>query len=591
MKRNFYKLISIGLFLIISILTLTTSIAMAGGWAMVALDSLPVAPRVGEVLHLGFTVRQHAVTPLNVVEPYLVAQNEEAGISIRVNARQEGAVGHFVVDVVFPSPGTWIWGIRPEPFGTIPEYYEPLTVLPAIDTANTTTSTNPQSKVDYGRALFVAKGCSACHTYSGITHSIPGPVIGPDLTNHPADPTFLRQWLHDPASIRPDTRMPNLGLDEAEIEALIDFLTPEPFFIRSEGAKGPLIVYDMAHMQQQFTLPAGMPSADWKYYYTAKAWEDYTFLQAFDPQTGLSEKFFALALDGRWTLSSVSPSGRWIALTRIASDHEKAILKKEGWWQTDIQIVDADKGQVVHSAKLDGNFEIEAISASGDSLFLIQHLPATNPKRYLVRLYDLIAEELQSDALRDKTATDEFMTGLAWGGLASVDGQWLLTLYLNTQRNVAFIHALNLESKFPLCIDLPSGEGDFSQLRHYSLALSADGQRVYAANAALGVVAEVSLNTFDIIRQDNFPASIPTEMTVEYDSTPANFSILSKDGQMLYFSSGWDVWGYDTKSRQVSGPYLSNVQIRGMGLSGDGQRLYVAIEGQSPVAIEIAKEE
>ena len=183
------------------------------------------------------------------------------------------------------------------------------------------------------------------------------------------------------------------------------------------------------------------------------------------------------------------------------------------------------------------------------------------------------------------------MTGLAWGGVASPDGQWLLTLYLNTQRNTAFIHALNLENKFPVCIDLPSGSGDLAQLKHYSLALAPDGQTVYAANAALGVVAEVSLSSYRVIGKVEFPASSPPEtMANDEAATPTNYSVLSQDGQELYFSSGWDVWGYDAKTRQVHGPYLSNLPLRGLDLSGDEQHLYIALEGQSPLTLNLAQD-
>jgi hypothetical protein len=222
-------------------------------------------------------------------------------------------------------------------------------------------------------------------------------------------------------------------------------------------------------------------------------------------------------------------------------------------------------------------------------LFLVQHLPAVNPDHYLIRLYDLANEELLVDPLRAKGA-DEVMAGLAWGGVASPDGRWLLTLYLNTSHNMAFIHALNLVEKFPVCIDLPSGEGDFEQLEYYSLTLAPNGRAVYAANPALGIVAEVSLDTFQVTRQVEFAATIPLETTTaSYAETPTNYSILSKDGQRLYFSGGWDVWGYNTQSHEVSGPHLSDIPIKGLGLSKEGQRLFVATDEQ-PLILDLAED-
>ena len=79
----------------------------------------------------------------------------------------------------------------------------------------------------YGRALFQAKGCTACHLHREVN---PGAGVGiePELTEAVFDPAYLRAWLLDPASIRPGTRMPNLGLSETEIEALIAFINYVP---------------------------------------------------------------------------------------------------------------------------------------------------------------------------------------------------------------------------------------------------------------------------------------------------------------------------------------------------------------------------
>ena len=396
----------------------------------------------------------------------------------------------------------------------------------------------------------------------------------------------------------------------------------ELFLVRPEGAKGPLVAYDMSGGREYFTLPAGMLSADGQHYYAAhtlmsndifslnmllangwtlrpfasaqgrlRSGQAYgaamsppgsTRLDAFDSGAGNLERRFVL--DGDWALNGVSPSGRWLALTRIAAPlrlppSERGegeggqAWAKAGQRETDVQIVDADSGQVVHVLNLDGNFEVETISADGKSLFLVQHLPAVNPDHYLIRLYDLSKEQLLVDPLRAKGA-DEVMAGLAWDGIASPDGRWLLTLYLSTRRNVAFIHALNLHDKYPACIDLPSGSGDFDQLKHYTLALSPDGRKVYATNPVLGVVAEVSLNQLKVMRAVTFDAGIMTKY-----APGSSRSLVSKDGRALYFSSGPVLWRYDIASRTVSAPHAVSAPIVGLGLSSDDQQLYVASEG------------
>jgi len=103
--------------------------AAAGGWAIVTVDQLPGEVHAGEAISLGLMVRQHGVTPTNEVDPYVQAYSPESGESVRAYAVQEGEVGHFVVEIVFPAAGTWEWSVVPAPFeGTL---FEPLNVQPA----------------------------------------------------------------------------------------------------------------------------------------------------------------------------------------------------------------------------------------------------------------------------------------------------------------------------------------------------------------------------------------------------------------------------------------------------------------------------
>lgn len=115
--------------------------AHAGGWAVVTLDTLPREVHAGQALHLGFMVRQHGRTPIDndpfgngLLKPYLAATNADTGKALQIDAKKEGSLGHFVVDVTFPSAGTWEWSITPPPFeGTT---FAPLTVLPAASGTN-----------------------------------------------------------------------------------------------------------------------------------------------------------------------------------------------------------------------------------------------------------------------------------------------------------------------------------------------------------------------------------------------------------------------------------------------------------------------
>lgn len=83
------------------------------------------------------------------------------------------------------------------------------------------------SQVDLGRQLFVAKGCITCHYNSKVTSSSDYLTIdigALNLSKFSATPEVLRLRLKDPTLVKSDTKMPNLNLSDAEIEALIAFI-------------------------------------------------------------------------------------------------------------------------------------------------------------------------------------------------------------------------------------------------------------------------------------------------------------------------------------------------------------------------------
>lgn len=87
------------------------------------------------------------------------------------------------------------------------------------------------SPAGQGRLLFEAKGCSGCHTVTGLSRG----KVGPNLTHVYSRETFaggifemntdsLRRWLRDPPGEKPGSRMPNLNLAPQEITQLIAYL-------------------------------------------------------------------------------------------------------------------------------------------------------------------------------------------------------------------------------------------------------------------------------------------------------------------------------------------------------------------------------
>ena len=87
------------------------------------------------------------------------------------------------------------------------------------------------SDADAGFNLFQTKGCSGCHTVDGVSKG----MIGPNLTHVLSRTSFagsllemspanLRRWLRDPPKVKPGSKMPNLGLSDADITQLIAYL-------------------------------------------------------------------------------------------------------------------------------------------------------------------------------------------------------------------------------------------------------------------------------------------------------------------------------------------------------------------------------
>lgn len=253
--------------------------AQAGGWAVVTVDELPPYGYADVPMTLGFTVRQHGQHPVNLENVVLTANHLPKGETLTFTARQEGPTGHYMVEVLLPTAGTWDWSIQPDWFAPMPlvalTVLEPKTTLPRplqallpwrvtglgalvlgstvlwshVPTHQLRTPTtlfgvslvvsglgwlglgaqlpSPAVQPDpitYGRALFMAKGCNSCHLHDEALNAW-STEIGPNLTAYQKTTAYLRVWLKDPKAIKPTTEMPNLELKADEIEALAAFLT------------------------------------------------------------------------------------------------------------------------------------------------------------------------------------------------------------------------------------------------------------------------------------------------------------------------------------------------------------------------------
>lgn len=102
------------------VVMLTAGPAAAGSWAVTTLDSVPAAAS-GETVEIGFTIRQHGVTPVNPDG----SPDRDVGIVLRSEGGEEWffaaepsvEVGHYIAEVTYPDDGTWSWAVRQGWFG------------------------------------------------------------------------------------------------------------------------------------------------------------------------------------------------------------------------------------------------------------------------------------------------------------------------------------------------------------------------------------------------------------------------------------------------------------------------------------------
>jgi cytochrome c oxidase subunit II len=91
----------------------------------------------------------------------------------------------------------------------------------------------PASRYAEGEKLFTAKGCIACHSLVAV--NAPKGMVGPNLANVGARSYIaagtlkntdenLAHWIRDPQGIKKGVLMPNLGVTEAEAQALTAYL-------------------------------------------------------------------------------------------------------------------------------------------------------------------------------------------------------------------------------------------------------------------------------------------------------------------------------------------------------------------------------
>lgn len=275
-------------------------------------------------------------------------------------------------------------------------------------------------------------------------------------------------------------------------------------------------------------------------------------------------------------LSALSFNGRWLAL------REGALSTAET--TTTAIVVDTAAMRVNATIHLSGIFGLDAISADGRALYLIQKLDHAGPQAYQVRLYDVARRQLAPRPLAENgDPASHIVRGVAYTRVWSPRGDWLFTLYVQPGHGGAFIHALGMAYRRVHCIMLNT-PGSPSDLARFTLAVAPSGATLYAVDAALGRAVVVQ----------GFPDGPHVSLGLGRRAAGLQGAqsgmVMSRDGRTLFVATLKGVWSIDARRLILRHVYLTGQPVSSLALSPDGRRLYALaprlVDGGSIVALD-----
>lgn len=325
------------------------------------------------------------------------------------------------------------------------------------------------------------------------------------------------------------------------------------------------------------------------------------------------------SLGGSWLLSATPSAGSTVLQTFDGADAEPAssvrlagtldvrVVAENGGavalmdplpkgWDPDVPlprsrtpIVVADPTGVMEPRTYDlrGNFEPEAFSTDDRRLFLIQHLPAEAPTVYRVTALNLRTGRVVP-VFGPFKGPAERMPGIRLQQVLSPNADQLYTLYSSARpgyaphhapvpngATVSFVHVLSLQDGWAHCVGLPEELWD-RPASEQAMATSPNGRLLYIADPTLGLVTVMDTASLEI-RTYTIALSV--------SGVRRTSAVVSGDGSALFVATAGEHPGItriDTDTFDVVRRWITH-DVSGLGLSTDGERLYVASDDRVEV--------
>jgi hypothetical protein len=356
---------------------------------------------------------------------------------------------------------------------------------------------------------------------------------------------------------------------------------PETLLLGTEA--GPLVV-QVPSGSVLFDRPGTVASLGGSWLLSAAPSAGSTLLSIVDGAD--AEAASTVRLDGTLDVRVVAESGGAVALMDPLPD---------GWdpevplprWRTPIVVADPTGATETRTYDLRGNFEPEAFSTDDRQLFMIQHLPAEAPTVYRVTVLNLRTGRVVP-VFGPFKGPAERMPGIRLQQVLSPNADQLYTLYSSARpgyaphhapvpngATVSFVHVLSLQDGWAHCVGLPEELWD-RPASEQAMATSPNGRLLYIADPTLGLVTVMDTASLEI-------RTYPIDLSVS--GVRRTSAVVSGDGSALFVATAGERGGVtriDTDTFEVVRTWATD-DVSGLGLSADGERLYVAFDDRVEV--------